>query len=279
MDVPLMVPFPPLADCVGMVTLVRNDLASRLNVYFPKPQEWDVEGRIVVVELEEKESQAWKMAIINVLLPEGRPQIRLQVYSDSGFDSDSRRNHQIVDPFQHTHHHFRRLLQRRLLGLVKGYEADGFEVLVIGDMNLVREPRDCDNPSMRFLMDKESMIDRGDFNALFLDEQCQQGMRGIDTFRWIHGNSIIQYSKTISMVSRHDRAFVRTDRFRTAMGILSRTAAKALVSSDVLGPRHKYEEDGYATGHVPIKVVINTSMLVSGPEVDDNCCDILLIRS
>lgn len=269
MDIPMKRKYGPFLG--GCVTLVRNDLASRFNVYFLRQPDWDVEGRVVVVEIKEKsDSLKWSFVIINVLFPDGDLKMREQVFDTASLDADARLKllPPSKDPAGLTHRSYKWLLQQRVLALVKGYESDGYEVLMIGDMNVV-----LDDPADHSVAAKTSEPgstagpERSEFYQAFLDPSQENGMRGIDTFHWLRSNG--EHGQRHTKVSLVDdpqgHKERQVDKTRVDMSIVSRgiVEKEALNGSEIL--RDVFEDESWESraSHVQIKVVINLSNLRS----------------
>lgn len=103
----------------GVCTLVRTDLKG---VGDTKSVDWDLEGRVLITSLPQH-----KLVIINGYWPNGTT----HPYRDS-------RTGEVVG----SRHDFKRRFHERMLEEVKGYERDGWEVVLVGDMNIAPQPVD-----------------------------------------------------------------------------------------------------------------------------------------
>ena len=121
--------------------------------------EWDLEGRVLLIEMPRLD-----LVVVNV-------------YAINGTTSDYRdpKSGKVVG----TRHDRKRAFHALLAGEVKGYEQQGWEVLVAGDINISRAKVDS-FPQLR--MGEEHVKNRADFEERIIREI---GM--IDTFRLKQG--------------------------------------------------------------------------------------------
>nr|POF24008.1 hypothetical protein CFP56_54944 [Quercus suber] len=174
----------------GVCCIVRKDFHDS-QVARVRPVEWDEEGRFLVVETRATKTTP-KLAIFNVYAVNGTD----HPYRDS-------RNGEIVGT-----RHDRKLAVHKLLAAeVRALEADGFGVVVAGDINVARSTLDG-HPNLR-TVPHQHCLNRKDFERRFIlsradgassktSDECQTtdsrqddhrlGM--IDTFRHLHPDTL-----------------------------------------------------------------------------------------
>ncbi|KAL6240510.1 hypothetical protein RBB50_012622 [Rhinocladiella similis] len=146
----------------GVATLIRDDFAA--NVQATRCPDWDLEGRVLIHEL------STGLVIINGYWVNGTT----NPYRDptTGRVVGTRHDHKL------------RFHELMLTEARKIEEEDKFVVLM-GDMNIARARIDG-YPNLR-TTPAQHVTNRADFNAKFFTEK--DGLRGIDIFRHIHGDT------------------------------------------------------------------------------------------
>ena len=140
----------------GVCTLIRRDLSdARI-----KTVDWDLEGRVLLCEL-----QHHQLTVINV-------------YAVNGTDYDYRDSS--TGKVIGTRHDRKRTFHTLLAAEVERYEKQGWQVVVAGDINISRTAIDS-YPDLR--LGKEHVQNRADFHKKFID-----GLGMLDTFRLLHAD-------------------------------------------------------------------------------------------
>lgn len=208
----------------GVCTLIRDDVLSARKDISTRDVEWDLEGRVLTTEI-----PSFHLAIINGYWVNGTP----NPYREPK-----------TGDITGTRHDFKRKFHALMLDEVKSYEARGWHVVLIGDMNVARDARDG-YPGLR--LGVEHIRNRADFNAKFFYDEV--GMKGTDTFRRLH-NEKRGYSFHGEKAEEWGSSCDRVD-----LGIVSR----GLVDNGVLVGAEIWEsvvERGHSD-HVPIGVVLD----------------------
>lgn len=147
----------------GVATLIRDD-RSGLEVSTSCPS-WDLEGRVLVHEFKK-----YPLVVINGYWVNGT--------------SNPYRN-PISGEVEGTRHDHKLRFHAHMLDLCKSIESNGKSVLLIGDMNVA--PSRIDGfPNLR-TSPVQHVKNRADFNSKFLDQEAEDGLRGVDVFRSLHG--------------------------------------------------------------------------------------------
>lgn len=213
----------------GVCTLIRDDvLENKGGRAVTRDVDWDLEGRVLITEF------GWKLLVVNGYWVNGTT----NPYRDSQ-----------TGEVTGTRHDWKRKFHSLVLQEVKAYEAKGWHVVLIGDMNIAREPIDG-YPGIR--LGPDHVKNRSDFNAKFFNEP--KGMRGIDTFRHFYGGKR-KYSYHGEKAEEWGRSCDRVD-----LGIVSRSLVEGrggLVVADIW---ESVEERGHSD-HVPIGVVLDLERL------------------
>lgn len=214
----------------GVCTLLRTDITATSTT---REVDWDLEGRVLITTFEE-----WKLVVINGYWVKGT----MNPYRDSSTGA-------VVG----TRHDWKRAFHSRTLGGVQRAENQGYNVVLVGDMNVARDAMDG-YPGIR--LGKEPVINQRDFNAKFFDDE--DGMRGVDTWRHLHGEKR-GYTSHGESAEEWGRSCDRVD-----LGIVSRSLVEksALVGAGIW---ESVEERG-GSEHVPIEVVINVGVMGSQGE-------------
>lgn len=213
----------------GVCTLVRYDLCELSGGDIEtKGVDWDQEGRVLSTEFE-----GWKMVVINGYWPNGT----MNPWKDSE-----------TGAVKGTRHDMKRRFHSLMLEEVKGYERKGWDVVLVGDMNVARSSIDG-FPGVR--LGAEHVRNRMDFNEKFFESG--EGMRGVDSWREIHGEKR-GYSYHGERAEEWGRSCDRVD-----LGIVSRGLAKrgGLIGADIW---ESVLERG-DSDHVPIGVVLDMEAL------------------
>jgi len=155
----------------GVCTFVREDILA-LGKMKTKGVEWDLEGRVLVSVLEfgkagtgkeDKGGGAEKLVVINGYWPNGTTNLWRD--SKSGI-------------VRGTRYDMKRNFHSLMLGEVMRYQNAGWQVVLIGDMNIARSPLDG-YPGIR--LGAEHVRNRKEWNEMFVDGK--DGMRGVDSWR------------------------------------------------------------------------------------------------
>jgi exonuclease III len=212
----------------GVCTLLREDISI-----FPgqhtKEVEWDLEGRVLITEL-----PSIKLVIVNGYWVNGT----MNPYR-------SPETGEVIG----TRHDRKRKFHTLMLEEVKLYQAKGWEVVLVGDMNIARTPLDG-YPGIR--LGNEHVKNRADFNCKFFDDE--DGMHGIDTWRWIHGNKR-SYSYHGERAEEWGSSCDRVD-----LGIVTRGLVDkgALIGAEI----HESVKERGGSDHIPISVVLSKEIIM-----------------
>lgn len=209
----------------GVCTLISSSLTSSTTTS-TKPVDWDLEGRVLVTSLPNH-----KLVVINGYWPNG-----------TTFPYRDGKTGVVVG----TRHEFKRTFHDRMLREVKSYEQKGWDVVLIGDMNIAPTPLDG-YPSIR--LGAEHVKNRAGFNWKFLHKENERGMRGVDSWRHFHGGRR-GYSYHGEKVEEWGRSCDRVD-----LGVVSRGLVErgALVGAGIW--ESVLERGG--SDHVPIGVTLD----------------------
>lgn len=126
---------------------------------------WDLEGRVLIAEL-----LGQHLAIINVYAVNG-----------TTYDYRDSKTGKVIG----TRHDRKRQFHTLLADEVRGYETKGWDVVVIGDINISRTAIDS-YPQLR--MGKEHVENRADFESKFFHGIQEGGLGMCDTFRYKRGD-------------------------------------------------------------------------------------------
>ncbi|KAK4198002.1 Endonuclease/exonuclease/phosphatase [Triangularia verruculosa] len=167
----------------GVGTIIRKDFA-RNHVTQIRDVDWDLEGRVNIVELKKGPAENRPLALINIYAVNGTTAPYRS--PETGKVAGTRHDHKLA---------FHTRLRDECLEL----EARGYDVVVAGDLNIARGILDG-HPNLR-THPAQHCINRADFNAKFFgkedneranayvtvndeDEAC---LDAVDVFRAIHG--------------------------------------------------------------------------------------------
>ena len=146
----------------GVASLIRDDAVSSSTIW----PDWDLEGRVLVHKF-----SALKLTVINGYWVNGTSNPYRN--STSGVIEGTRHNHKLRF---HAH----------VLELCRTVEKRGWNVLLLGDMNIA--PRRIDgHPNLR-TSPVQHVKNRADFNHKFLNAENKDGLRAADLFRHCHGD-------------------------------------------------------------------------------------------
>lgn len=204
----------------GVATLMRTDFLLEEEATI-REVDWDLEGRVLVVETKSKLS-IWNIYAVNgTTSPYRDPKTGVVVG---------------------TRHDRKLMFHQLLLDECKQLEQDGYQVLLTGDMNIA--PARIDGfPNLR-TKPEQHVKNRTDFNEKFLDGGS--GLRGIDTFRHLHPQQ--------KKYTYHPRNVEwRTSCDRVDLIVASRT----IVEKGMLVEAGIEEEDRGPSDHVPLYVTLN----------------------
>lgn len=146
----------------GVGTLVREDFASR-HVSCIRHADWDLEGRVTVVELRLGHSDSTSAFCTQVPPPGPSPLALINVYAVNG----------TINPYRSpdtgkilgTRHDHKLAFHRRLRDECLALERRGFQVVIAGDLNIARGTLDG-WPNLRTYT-VQHCLNRADFNAHF----------------------------------------------------------------------------------------------------------------
>ncbi|KAE9370112.1 DNase I-like protein [Stipitochalara longipes BDJ] len=228
----------------GVCKLVREDVIAGGKVV-TKGVEWDLEGRVLVSEVQfggawvgkkgDERKKREKLVVINGYWPNGT----LNPWRDSK-----------TGIVKGTRHDMKRKFHSLMLEEVLRYQDAGWQVVLIGDMNIAQSPLDG-YPGIR--LGAEHVRNRKEWNESFIEGE--EGMRGVDSWRWIHGEKG-GYSYHGERAEEWGRSCDRVD-----LGVVSR----GLVGEEESGTQMRLvgaeiwesvEERG-GSDHVPISVVLD----------------------
>ena len=227
----------------GVATILKKDFMMQ-DVETVREVDWDLEGRVLVVETRSKLS-IWNIYAVNGTDNPYRDPI-------TGAIAGTRHDRKLA---------FHDLLLRDSLRL----EKDGWRVVLTGDMNISCAPVDG-FPSLR-VNPEQHVRNRADYNKKFLDIDNPNGLRAIDTFRYLHPTTRkytwISTSKPwLSSCDRVDHILVSRSLADKGEHDSQNTASKAQSSGLKMPPRVSLVEadilmtevDRASSDHVPICV-------------------------
>ena len=226
----------------GVCTLVREDVLARGRVS-TRGVEWDLEGRVLVSELEfrsaemgkEKGGNSARLVVMNGYWPNGTTNPWLD--SKTGIVKGTR-------------HDMKRKFHSLMLEEVLRYQEAGWQVVLIGDMNIARSPLDG-FPGIR--LGAEHVRNRREWDEMFIEGE--QGMRGVDSWRWIHGEKR-GYSYHGESAEEWGRSCDRVDLGVVSRGLIEDGDVETqmrLVGAEIW----ESIEDRGGSDHVPISVVMD----------------------
>jgi exonuclease III len=147
----------------GVCTIIRKDFVAKHQPTV-RSVDWDLEGRIQIVETKEPKLSIWNIYAVNGT---DNP------YKDSKTGA-------VVG----TRHDRKLAVHKHMFDESKSLESQGYGVILAGDMNIARCHLDG-HPNLR-TSPEQHVINRADFNKKFFD--ADEGLKAIDTYRHIHGD-------------------------------------------------------------------------------------------
>lgn len=218
----------------GVAVIIRKDFYDA-EVKVVKDVDWDLEGRVLVVETHCKLS-IWTLYCVNgTTNPYRDPQ-----------------NGTIVG----TRHDRKLAFHENLLKECKKLESMGYRLVLAGDFNIARAAVDG-HLSLR-TRPQQHVKNRADFNAKFCSAH-DQSLKAVDTFRHLHPNE-----RKYTYHPRH-RAW-KTSCDRVDLILISSTLTSSLCCSDIL----ETPADRGPSDHVPhmIELDMETPELTSVHDAD-----------
>lgn len=146
----------------GVATIMRKDFFDQ-EVRVCREVHWDLEGRVLIVETRNR------LAVLNLYAVNG-----------TDFDYKDPDTGSVVG----TRHDRKLAFHRLLLQECKDLERKGFRVVVTGDFNISPQPIDG-FPKIRTLPEQH-VRNRADYIHKFLNEENMNGLRAVDSFRYLH---------------------------------------------------------------------------------------------
>jgi exonuclease III len=238
----------------GVCTLIRDDVMGWSKVK-TKGVQRDLEGRVLATEVEfgkqevAAEALTEKLVIINGYWPNGTT----NPWRDSA-----------TGVAKGTRHDMKRKFHSLMLSEVLRYQEAGWQVVLIGDMNIARSTLDG-YPGIR--IGAEHVRNRREWNEMFI--LGQEGMKGVDSWRWIHGKRMgytyhgEKAEEWGTSCDRVDLGVVSHGLIGEGNGELKRTQMR-LAGVDIW---ESIEERG-GSDHVPISVVLDLGDIEVRPEMD-----------
>ena len=238
----------------GVCTLIRDDVMG-LGKVKTKGVPWDLEGRLLVTEVEfgrqevEVEEVKEKLVVINGYWPNGTT----NAWRDSH-----------TGIVKGTRHDMKRNFHSLMLSEVLQYQEAGWQVVLIGDMNIARSPLDG-YPGIR--LGAEHVRNRREWNEMFI--WGEEGMKGVDSWRWVHGERR-GYSYHGEKAEEWGRSCDRVDLGVVSRGLIGdgngepKRTQMRLAGADIW---ESIEERG-ASDHVPISVVLDLGQIEVWPKLD-----------
>jgi exonuclease III len=148
----------------GVATIIRTDVLEE-RVSTVKEVPWDSEGRVSVVEMSSD-----KLIVFNIYAVNGTE----NPYKDSETGA-------VVG----TRHDRKLQFHKLLLDECRSKEASGWNVVIIGDLN-VAPARIDGHPNLR-TFPEQHVRNRADFNRKFLDAKNSGGLKALDVWRHLRG--------------------------------------------------------------------------------------------
>jgi exonuclease III len=205
----------------GVATFIRDDFLRNVEVTREVP--WDQEGRVLITELKNK------LVVVNG-------------YWVNGTENPYR------DPetgvVVGTRHDRKRAFHSLMLEECLAYEAKGWKVVLVGDMNISRGPLDG-YPGIR--LGANHVKNRADFNSKFF--VSDMGLKGVDVFRHLYGET-----RKYTYYGRNNEWGSSCD--RVDLIVVSRSIVETpglLTESNIL---NTVEERGHSD-HVPLYVTFD----------------------
>jgi exonuclease III len=155
----------------GVACIIRSDFLDEY-VTRVRTVDWDTEGRFSIIEVQDPSSSE-NLSIWNV-------------YAVNGTNSEYRDSHtgEVVG----TRHDRKLAVHRLMMEECKTLQAQGWDILIIGDLNVA--PTRIDGfPNLR-TFPEQHVINRADFNRRFMDvknDGADRGLSGVDVWRELRG--------------------------------------------------------------------------------------------
>lgn len=223
----------------GVCSIVRKDFYGGF-VREVRTVDWDNEGRISVIEIES---------------PEGMRLSVWNIYAVNGTTNDYRdsRTGEVIG----TRHDRKLAVHRRMMEECIRIEKKGGAVLIIGDLNVAPQRIDG-HPNLR-TFPEQHVINRADFQTLFLDGKNADGLRGVDVWRHLHPEE-----KRYTYHGRNRVWGTSADRVDLAV------ASRRLMEGMIVGARiWDSELERGPSDHVPISVDLRLGRTEAGVGVED----------
>jgi len=238
----------------GVCTLIRDDVMG-LGKVETKGVQWDLEGRVLVTEVEfwrretEVEAISEKLVVFNGYWPNGTT----NPWRDS--------NTGII---KGTRHDMKRNFHSLMLSEVLRYQEARWQVVLIGDMNIARSPLDG-YPGIR--LGAEHVRNRREWNEMFI--WGEDGMEGIDSWRWINGERR-GYSYHGEKAEEWGRSCDRVDLGVVSRGLIGEGNGEPKRTQMRLAGAEIWEsiEERGGSDHVPISVVLDLGEIGLRPKID-----------
>ncbi|KAL9005040.1 MAG: hypothetical protein Q9188_002167 [Gyalolechia gomerana] len=145
----------------GVCTLIRRDIVTSSST---KTVDWDLEGRVLLTELPDHGIVVFNIYAVNGTTNPYRDPADGKVIGDR--------------------HMRKRIFHGELRDECARYEAQGWHVMIVGDMNISQTPGDS-YPQLR--MGKEHVVNRAHFRDCFMRGKADGGLGMRDTFREVRG--------------------------------------------------------------------------------------------
>lgn len=185
----------------GVGTILREDFASQ-HIATVRHAEWDLEGRVSIVEMQQPSDDCLERdteSDEHSKADKSRPLALINVYAVNGTSAPYRspENGQTVG----TRHDHKILFHSKLRDECLQLEERGFDVVVVGDLNVARGQLDG-HPNLR-TWPKQHCVNRADFNTKFFGKDDNKradayvggddvksgeiSFQGVDVFRALRG--------------------------------------------------------------------------------------------
>lgn len=225
----------------GVATIIRSDFHKKY-VTRVRIVDWDAEGRFSIVEIQDASAKT-KLSIWNV-------------YAVNGTTNEYRdpRTGEVVG----TRHDRKVTIHRLMMEECMALEKDGWDVIIIGDLNIAPARIDG-HPNLRTFPEQHK-LNRADFNKRFCDPENEHGLRGVDVWRALRGleKKYTYYGRSRPWGSSRDRV---------DLAIVSR---RLFELNKILGCEiWNTELERGPSDHVPISVDIHFGPTDAAHEHDD----------
>ncbi|KAK6007280.1 hypothetical protein QM012_006288 [Aureobasidium pullulans] len=200
----------------GVCTIIRKSFVAKHQPII-RSVDWDLEGRIQIVEAEDPKLSIWN------------------IYAVNGTDNPYKDSK--TGAVLGTRHDKKLAVHKHILDEAKLLEARGFSVILAGDMNIARARLDG-HPNLR-TSPQQHVVNRADFNKKFFD--ADEGLKAVDTYRHVHGNE-----KGYTYYPRGRRFGSSCD--RVDLIICSRSLEQKIVDAGIFAT----EKERGPSDHVPL---------------------------